>query len=97
MHKVEFSDGQTMEVEKMDAAVFCRMQLDHKKPIVKIDGNRAAYFGMKDEEIEKEYERLLLEKINLEYRMNCKHDKGYITNTGMFCASRCVICGKEMT
>jgi hypothetical protein len=98
--EIEFANGKKMQVAGMDGEIFGALQEKHKSAIVKIDGHPSAFWGMTEGEIEKELTRIGVKKNDRdkaikEYQANCKHDKGYVTNTGMS-ASKCVICGKPI-
>ena len=97
---IEFSSGHKLYVPKMDSVIFNALQEKYEEAIVKIDGQPAAFWGMEKNEIEKELDRIGVKRsvpkdAIKQYYANCKHDRGYVTNTGSS-ASRCVICGKPL-
>jgi hypothetical protein len=97
---VEFNDGKKISIVKMDGDIFHKIQNKYKLAIVKIDGVPSHIWGMTEAEIETELKRIVMKKNDRDeaikkHQANCKHDKGYVTNTGMS-ASKCVICGKPM-
>ena len=98
--EIEFADGKKMKVAGMDSEIFGALQEKYKSAIIKIDGQLSAFWGMTDIEIEKELKRIGVNKRERDeaikkYQANCKHDKGYVTNTGAN-PSKCVICGKPI-
>jgi len=98
--KIEFSGGNELYVSGMDSVIFNSLQEKYKEAIVKIDGQPAAFWNMSKQEIEKELDRIGVKRIVpkdaiKQYQANCKHDRGYITNTGSY-GSECAICGKPL-
>ncbi len=98
--EVEFVNGKKIFVANMDSEILMQLQEEHKSVIVKIDGQPSPYYGMSKEQVNKELNRVGINKAERVeaikiYQNNCRHDKGYITNTGMD-GSKCVLCGKPL-
>lgn len=96
--EIEFANGIKISILGMDSEIFGALQEKYKSAIIKIDGQPSAFWGMTENEIEKELQRVLVKKNERDeaikkYQSNCKHDKGYVTNTRSN-TSKCSICGK---
>jgi hypothetical protein len=62
--EIEFANGEKTEVDEMNSIVFDFLQEKHKSPIVHIDGQNPAFWGMTESEIQKEFTRIK----NLKFR-----------------------------
>ena len=57
--EIEFSNGTKIQVEKKNILkMFGDLQEEYKSAIISIDGQEPAFYGMTDEEIEKEFTRI---------------------------------------
>jgi hypothetical protein len=57
--EIEFSNGTKIQVEEKNILkMFGDLQEEYKSAIISIDGQEPAFYGMTDEEIEKEFTRI---------------------------------------
>ena len=57
--EIEFSNGTKIQVEEKNIwKMFGDLQEEYKSAIISIDGQEPAFYGMTDEEIEKEFTRI---------------------------------------
>jgi hypothetical protein len=62
--EIEFSNGTKIQVEEKNILkMFGDLQEEYKSAIISIDGQEPAFYGMTDEEIEKEFTRIRKLKI----------------------------------
>ena len=80
---VQFANGVTIPIFKMDSTVFSQLQEKYKSAITQINGQHPTEW---DPVIKHNLEHLKV------FQDNCQHNKGVITNLAG--GSRCCICGK---
>jgi uncharacterized protein (DUF433 family) len=68
--EIEFANGEKTEVDEMNSIVFDFLQEKHKSPIVHIDGQNPAFWGMTESEIQKEFTRI--KNLKLKTMKECK-------------------------
>lgn len=67
--EIEFSNGTKIQVEEKKIwNIFGDLQEEYKSAIISIDGQEPAFYGMTDEEIEKEFSRI--RKLKLKNQIN---------------------------